>query len=529
MIAATKLWIIYTRVSTEDQAQLGASLEAQEAACRGLLTAHGHGPIELVCDGGASGKSLDRPAFGSLLRRIERCEIAGIVVFGIDRLTRRNIDLLHLIEIFDRNKIELISVRERVDTSGPMGRFTLSLLGSVAQLEREMIAGRVKSAMDHRKTQGAYLGRPPTGCVTVRNSANIPRLAVCPKHGAAVMPIWKMAAEGATLLAIAAYLDEKNVPRLTAKLWSKTAVRSVIGTESVIGLLTDAATWQRAQTALGSRAMRRRELKDAPKANPATMGVWSLARLCWCADCGSAMVVARSNGRGGKGYHYLRCSGRIKKGRSYCAAPDLPHDAVETAVIDGLNKEAARGRIEAAFGEWLTARRASVAKESGKLSDLTHERDRLRGRRDRVLDVVEEGGGAGRSARERLAELQRQIETLDGQLLGIEAATSILARDQAAAGEATAVISKGLAQLPQASKEDRAGVMAGIVERVTLSREYAEVALAVPGADSVVLHDRTGWLPQVDAVQYPTIGLILAWKRQGKRCIAVASSGTGDP
>ncbi len=141
----------YARVSTDEQARGGVSLEAQVARIRAYAQAKELELVEVLTDDGISGKTLERPALQELVRRCERGEVGHVVVVRLDRLTRRTRDLLALVDdLFLARQIELHSVSESLDTSTPHGRFVLTLFGGLAQMERELIGERTRSALAYK-------------------------------------------------------------------------------------------------------------------------------------------------------------------------------------------------------------------------------------------------------------------------------------------------------------------------------------------------------------------------------------------
>lgn len=149
----------YVRVSTEEQAQHGVSLAAQEAKLRAYADLYGHDLAEVVVDSGQSAKSLNRPGLQRILAALEAGEADGVVILKLDRLTRSVRDLGHLLETYFQ-KNALLSVMEQTDTSTAGGRLVLNLLISVSQWEREVIGERTSAALQHKKAQGVKLGPP---------------------------------------------------------------------------------------------------------------------------------------------------------------------------------------------------------------------------------------------------------------------------------------------------------------------------------------------------------------------------------
>ena len=151
-IAESPTAVGYVRVSTDEQARDGVSLEAQQARIRAYAEAKDLKLAEILCDEGRSGKNLKRPALQELLARCERGEVGAVIVLKLDRLTRRTRHLLSLVEdLFLANDIELHSVGESLDTSTPHGRFVLTLFGGLAQMERELIAERTRTALAYKR------------------------------------------------------------------------------------------------------------------------------------------------------------------------------------------------------------------------------------------------------------------------------------------------------------------------------------------------------------------------------------------
>ena len=153
----------YIRVSTEDQAREGISLEHQEAKIRAYAAINDLALVEVIRDGGASGKSLDREGIVRLLDLVESGKVEAVIVYKLDRLSRRTLDTLNLIENLESKGIAFHSISEKVDTKSATGRFFLTIISAVAQMERDLIAERTKDALSHKKEKGEWTGRVPFG------------------------------------------------------------------------------------------------------------------------------------------------------------------------------------------------------------------------------------------------------------------------------------------------------------------------------------------------------------------------------
>ncbi|MFN8606872.1 MAG: recombinase family protein [Vulcanimicrobiota bacterium] len=181
----------YIRVSTEEQAQHGVSLAAQEAKIRQYADLYGHDLVHIVVDAGASAKTLARPGLARVLTALKGGHVEGVVILKLDRLTRSVRDLGHLLETYFQ-KHALLSVMEQTDTSTAGGRLVLNLLISVSQWEREVIAERTSAALQHKKAQGMKLGAP-----ALTDSATLARVCELRAAGLAMATIaQQLTAEG---------------------------------------------------------------------------------------------------------------------------------------------------------------------------------------------------------------------------------------------------------------------------------------------------------------------------------------------
>jgi len=153
----------YIRVSTEDQASEGISLDNQEAKIRAYASINDFELVDVIRDEGASGKSLKREGIVRLLELVFAGEVEAVIVYRLDRLSRRTLDNLTLVESFETKGIAFHSISEKVDTQSATGRFFLTILSAIAQMERDLIAERTKDALKHKRQKGEWTGRVPFG------------------------------------------------------------------------------------------------------------------------------------------------------------------------------------------------------------------------------------------------------------------------------------------------------------------------------------------------------------------------------
>ncbi len=215
----------YCRVSTDEQAREGVSLEAQQARIREFCLRQGLALADVLIDAGVSAKTLDRPALQALLARVRAGDVGAVVVTKLDRLSRRTRDLLALVEdVLRPNAVELVSLSEQLDTRTPAGVLMLTMLGAVAQMEREQIGERTRAALAYKRERGERLGTTPLGFRTP--SPGAPPEPDQEELGA-VRYILHRRAAGATFRRIALELTAQGVPTKRGRQWYDTTVRLI--------------------------------------------------------------------------------------------------------------------------------------------------------------------------------------------------------------------------------------------------------------------------------------------------------------
>ena len=153
----------YCRVSTEEQAEEGFSIEGQAEKLRTYAALHELGEVVVVTDPGRSGKDLARPGLQQILEMTERGHLGHVLVWRLDRLSRNLGDLIALADKFGQHGVALHSFTERLDLSTATGRMFYNVLGSFAQFYREQLAENVRMGMAQAARQGKWINRPKTG------------------------------------------------------------------------------------------------------------------------------------------------------------------------------------------------------------------------------------------------------------------------------------------------------------------------------------------------------------------------------
>jgi len=143
----------YVRVSTDGQNVDGQRLEIER-----WLKSHGHSDVRWFIDK-ASGTQLDRPAFAELQKAVFDGEIDTVVVWKIDRLSRKLRDGIAILADWLEHGVRVIAVTQRFDFDGAVGRMVGALLLAVAEMEQEIRQERQAIGIAAAKSRGVYRGR----------------------------------------------------------------------------------------------------------------------------------------------------------------------------------------------------------------------------------------------------------------------------------------------------------------------------------------------------------------------------------
>lgn len=217
----TKQAIIYCRVSTQEQADSGLGLEAQEQRCRAYAIANNWSIAGLYVDAGISAKSIDRPQLQHALEALTPNSV--LVVLKLDRLTRSIADLQPLSEQISRAGAEWVSVQEKFDTSNATGRLMLRMILELSQWEREVIGERTSSALQQKKRRKERLGTTPLGFTTVEK-----QVVALPSEQVTVARARELRHQGLSMRKIAAKLTDEGHKTKRGGRWQAETIAKIL-------------------------------------------------------------------------------------------------------------------------------------------------------------------------------------------------------------------------------------------------------------------------------------------------------------
>lgn len=231
---------LYPRVSTQEQAMNGHSLDEQIERMKKYCEAMGWTIYNTYTDAGFSGANTDRPGLQRMIRDIKAGRIDKVLVYKLDRLSRSQKDTLELIEdVFIANNTDFVSMSENFDTSTPFGRAIIGILAVFAQLEREQIKERMAMGKFARAKQGKMCGagHTPIGYDYVDGE-----LITIDFERLQVVEAFQLASEGFSPYQIANVFNEKGYAHRWGK-WNDRSVRRTLQSKMYIGYIKYREEW----------------------------------------------------------------------------------------------------------------------------------------------------------------------------------------------------------------------------------------------------------------------------------------------
>ena len=305
------LTLAYCRVSTEEQAEEGYSIDGQADKLRAYASLRDLGSVTVVTDPGLSGNNLKRPGLQRVLAAVEAGHVSHILVWRLDRLSRSLADLIMLADTFGAHGVALHSVSENLDLSSASGRMFYNILGTFAQFFREQLSENVRMGNERAIKDGKWINRPKTGYDLIEGE-------LVPNGDAIrVREIFRLRGEG---------WSYRRISEQTGITYS--TVSTVLQSRIYLGEVLHNGEWSRGHH---EAILTEREWNEAHRRIPKGVQPASdvLSGRVLCGLCRRRMAVAQ-NGQGGKFY---RCRHRGQG----CDQPARSTRGLAEAAVLGLN------------------------------------------------------------------------------------------------------------------------------------------------------------------------------------------------
>ena len=300
--------IIYTRVSTEEQANHGFSLQKQELECKNFAKREGYNILKIFKEEGASAKSTNRPQLQNLIKYCieNKKNVDCIIVWKFDRFTRKLEDQIELFGRLKKYGITVISATENNERNAT-GNLMRNIIGSFAQYENDVKSERVKAGMQQAFLEGNWLWKAPIGYKMIDR-----KLYLDEEKAPIIKKLFENFATGMYRQTdLLKYLKENNI-KLSANslcellrkpLYCGYLVNKKYSDEPVkanFEPIIDEQTFYAVQAVLnGNKAQAVPHLRQNP--------IFPLKQFVTCPYCNQPLTGDTPHGRKGQKYYYYRC------------------------------------------------------------------------------------------------------------------------------------------------------------------------------------------------------------------------------
>lgn len=443
---------LYARVSTEEQAEHGYSIEGQRDTISQYCKIYGKDVIGEYIDKGISGKAMsNRPALQNLLRDAERGSFDEVIVWKFNRMSRKTKDLLEIVERLDKHNVYFRSISESFDTSTPIGKFALQMMGAVGELERNTIVENVKMGLKQRARTGLHNGGICLGYRSVEIAGGERKnkktcLEIVPEEAAVVIKIFEAYDGGRGFRSIANQLNREGHRTKKGNTFSSDSIREIVTNPIYVGMvrynrfegwsekrrrgknphpimtegrheaIISQQLWDKVQMLFSERSKACPRVYDSENL---------LTGLIHCPECGTPMVISRSHYKLKDGSRitkrYYSCGAFKTKGSSVCHANSIGAEYAEKYVLSRIKTVLTHPRMLNDVVKAVNKKRASSARNYGnELSAVEADLERLEEKKSKLLDVYELDGIDKETLSGRLMELAEETDRLHERKVQLE-------------------------------------------------------------------------------------------------------------
>lgn len=310
---------VYIRVSTEDQAREGHSLDEQLDRIKAFCKFKGYNIVKVYREDGKSAKDMKgRPEFLKMIKKINDGSINNVVIYKLDRLTRSIRDLEEILTLFEERNCHLVSVTEEINTSNAFGKFFIRLVILLAQLEIEQTRERTIMGLVGTVKQGIPIGKIPFGYKRDEDNP-VPKLKkraiIYEEEAETVRKIFNWYSKGMSYYYIAQKLIEENN---TQNAWRDWVIQQIINNRIYCGDIEHRKSVKNKETIVYENVVPpiiSRELfndcQNMVEKNKHSFGGsldYMFGKILYCQKCGSLLCVSSRKDKSIRHYVCKNCS-----------------------------------------------------------------------------------------------------------------------------------------------------------------------------------------------------------------------------
>lgn len=440
-----RLVALYTRVSTNEQAEIGYSLREQKLLLEEWCKSKGYDIYRCYSDSGISGKNIKgRPAMKELLKDAEEKKFDMLISWKINRISRKLSDVLKIVDILDKNNITFKSYSEPFETDTPAGKMQFQMMALIGEFERETIAQNVKMGMCAKAKSGEWCGGKVLGydLVPMENQEEAKRrktkLTINEKEAKSVRLIFEEYSNGKGYKAITNQLNKLGYktkkgndfsvgsirdiltnPVYIGKVrynvrqnWSEKRRRNInpnpIITDGIHEAIIDEKLWDKVQAILESKQGKPARIYD---------GEYPLTGILKCPKCGAGMVIMRTTNTLKDGtkrrIQYYACGSWKNKGTAVCNSNSIRVDKANEYVFNKLSELLSNQKmVESIVNNINRERHKKINPAKKELERIDKELEKIEKKKTKLFEGYEEDLISKEEFKERKDELNKLAKCL---------------------------------------------------------------------------------------------------------------------
>lgn len=494
---------IYCRVSTVEQAEEGYSIDEQRRRNIEYCGKEGHEVFKVYEDRGISGKNISgRPGLKELLKDANSGKFGLVIVWKLNRISRKLIDILNIVDTLEKNKIAFRSLTESFETETPAGKLQLNIMGAIGEFERGTIAENVKMGMIARAREGKWNGGKVLGYDVVEipsegKKRKDTKLVINEKEAMTVRRIFELYSKGHGYKATVNKVNKEGHKSKRGNYFSTASIKEILKNPVYIGKIRynvrqdwnekrrkninpnpiivdgehdsiiDIETWEKVQVILKDRSKTHNRVYDSE---------FPLTGLLKCPVCGASMTITRSYNERKDGskniLEYYSCGNWKNKGTAVCNSNSIRAEVADNVVINKLIETVNNELILKKVINNINKNKSSKLKP--KVDEMTlvnKEIDELNWKKNCSIEIFEYGILTKRELAERVKKLNEEIDTLKFRLDEIKQDV-MLAEGEPIPFELVSQIMKKFGQVfkESSTRQQRKQLLNLLVSKVTIDK-----------------------------------------------------------
>ncbi|HII4453629.1 TPA: recombinase family protein [Clostridium perfringens] len=441
-----KIIAIYCRVSTDEQAEFGYSIDEQKRLLEEWCKANDYIIYKCYSDRGISGKNIkDRPALKELLSDAKEGKFDMVISWKINRVSRKLEDVLKIVNILEKNNITFKSYSEPFETDTPAGRMQFQMMALIGEFERGTIAQNVKMGMIAKAKSGNWCGGRVLGYDLVPNNSpeeekkGKNKLEINEKEAEIVRFIFNEYSKGKGYKAITNQINKLGYKTKKGNNFSVGSIRDILTNPVYIGeirynvrqnwsekrrrninpnpirvkgkheAIIDREVWDKVQLILESKKGKPSRIYD---------GEYPLTGILRCPKCGAGMVISRTTNTLADGTKkriaYYCCGNWKNKGTSVCNSNTIRVDKANEYVFKKIEELVSNEAMTKVVVKNINKERKDKVKPAKRLlGDIDKELEKLDKRKRKIFEAYEDDIITKEEFQIRKDELNEKIRILE--------------------------------------------------------------------------------------------------------------------